>query len=84
MNDNKQNLKITSYIIIILAIVNIVLMGIEFSNYFKELLSLKWAQIVRQNLFNKEGSFFMDKYSSEIKLKVIKYYEEGHGFLSTA
>ena len=32
MNDNKQNLKITSYIIIILAIVNIVLMGIEFAN----------------------------------------------------
>ena len=26
----------------------------------------------------------MSKYSSEFKLKVIKYYEEGHGFLSTA
>ena len=26
----------------------------------------------------------MRKYSGEFKLKVIKYYEEGHGFLSTA
>ena len=32
MDDNKQNLKITSYIIIILAIINIVLMGIGFAN----------------------------------------------------
>ena len=26
----------------------------------------------------------MSKYSNEFKLKVIKYYEEGHGFISTA
>ena len=26
----------------------------------------------------------MSKYSNEFKLKVIKYYKEGHGFLSTA
>ena len=26
----------------------------------------------------------MSKYSSEFKLKVIKYYKEGHSFLSTA
>ena len=32
MDNNKQNLKITSYIIIILAIINIVLMGIDFAN----------------------------------------------------
>ena len=32
MEDNKKNLKVTSYVIIILAIVNIVLMGISFAD----------------------------------------------------
>lgn len=26
----------------------------------------------------------MSKYSNEFKLRVIKYYKEGHGFVSTA
>ena len=32
MEENKKNLKITSYVIIILAIVNVVLVGIDFAN----------------------------------------------------
>ena len=35
---------------------------------------MKWTQIVRQNMFNKEGSFFISKYSNEFKLEVVKYY----------
>ena len=31
-------------------------------------------------MFNKEGSFFMSKYSNELKLKVIEYYKK-HGSL---
>ncbi len=35
-------------------------------------------------MFNKEGSFFMSKYSNEFKLKVIEYYKNYGGLKRTA
>ena len=35
--------------------------------------------------FNKEGSFFMSKYSEEFKLKVIEYYlSHDYGYMKVA
>ena len=53
MDNNKQNLKITSYIIIILAIINIVLMGIDFANgHLRE----NAAKLTEESISQTEGA----------------------------